>query len=504
MATFEHVSESPSAVTADVLCVFARKGDGAAEPGRDALAAAEAIGVDLAVELAGLRYEGDLGSVACIPTRGKAAAPLLLVVGLGKPGSSSAPAPGETLRRAAGACARAATKDATVAIVVPGDLIEGLSDAERGQVVTEGAGLGGYAFTAYRTKTADLPHLERILLLPGEGVSGDDLQRGLARGEVLARATSLARDLVNTPPAHKRPPDLAERFAEIAAEAGLAVTIHDEQALAAGGFGGILGVGQGSSAPPRLVELSYAPDNALAHVVLVGKGITFDSGGLSLKPTNSMNTMKSDMSGAAAVVAAMTALRALGVTTRVTGLVALAENMPSGTAIRVSDVLTHRGGKTVEVMNTDAEGRLVLADALAYAAEQQPDAMIDLATLTGAQVVALGSKIAGLMGTDDALVDALRAAADAAGELVWPLPLHAEYADMLRSEVADLKNIGKGGQAGAIIGGLYLKEFTNGLPWAHLDIAGPAFTEDGDGYYTAKGGTGAGVRLLVRYLESRV
>jgi leucyl aminopeptidase len=501
MVTFAQVPESPTAVSADVLCVFAAKGDGAAKPGRDAAGVAVALGVDLTAELAGLRYEGDLGAVARIPTRGKAAAPLLLVVGLGKLGQHP---PGETLRRAAGACARHATRDAQVAILVPGDLVEGLSGEERGQAVTEGAGLGAYAFTAYRTKAADAPHIERILLLPGEGLTGGDLDPGIARGQVLVAATSLARDLVNTPPADKRPPQLAERIAAIAGEAGIGVTVHDDQALAEGGFGGILGVGQGSSAPPRLVELSYTPEAVSGgHVVLVGKGITFDSGGLSLKQSSSMNTMKSDMSGAAAVVAAMTALPALGVTTRVTGLVALAENMPSGTAIRVSDVLTHRGGKTVEVMNTDAEGRLVLADALAYGAEQQPDVMIDLATLTGAQVVALGLKIAGLMGTDEALVDALRAAAEAAGELVWPLPLHAEYADQLRSEVADMKNIGKPSQAGSIIGGLFLKEFTNGVPWAHLDIAGPAFTEEGDSFYTAKGGTGAGVRLLVRYLESR-
>ena len=500
MVTFELSSESPSTATADVLCVFAGKGDDGAVLGRDAAAAGELIGVDLPAELTGIRYDGDLGGVARIPTRGKAGAPLMLVVGLGKPGER---APGETLRRAAGACARHATREATVAIVVPGDLVEGLSDAERGQVVAEGAGLGGYAFTAYRSKTSDLPHLERIVLLPGDGVSGDEAERGMDRGQVLVTATSLARDLVNTPPADKRPPALANRLAAIASAAGLAVTIHDDQALADGGFGGILGVGQGSNAPPRLVELVYEPADATGHVVLVGKGITLDSGGLSLKPPNSMITMKSDMSGAAAVVAAMSALPTLGVRTKVTGLVALAENMPSGTAIRVSDVLTQRGGKTVEVMNTDAEGRLVLADALAYGVERQPDAMIDLATLTGAQVVALGKKIAGLMGTDQALVDALRAAADATGELVWPLPLHADYADQLRSEVADLKNVGKPGQAGSIIGGLFLKEFTNGVPWAHLDIAGPAFTEDGDSFYTAKGGTGAGVRLLLHYLTAR-
>ncbi|MDP8977889.1 MAG: leucyl aminopeptidase, partial [Actinomycetota bacterium] len=362
---------------------------------------------------------------------------------------------------------------------------------------------GAYAFREYRTKTDDMPSLERIVLVAGEGADGRAVRRGLEAGETLARATALARDLVNEPPGGKRPPALADRIAEIARTAGLKRRVLDERALAEGGFGGILGVGQGSSEPPRLVELTHDPLRSKGHIVLVGKGITFDSGGLSLKPSTSMTTMKSDMSGAAAIVAAMSVLKQLRVRTKVTGLVALAENMPSGDAIRVSDVLTHRGGTTVEVLNTDAEGRLVLADALAYGAEQSPDAMIDLATLTGAQVVALGSKIAGLMGTDDALLEEVEAAAEAAGERVWRLPLPAEYADHLRSAVADLKNIGKGREAGTLVAGLFLKEFTDGIAWAHLDIAGPAFAEEGDGFFTSKGGTGMGVRTLVRFLQAR-
>jgi leucyl aminopeptidase len=252
------------------------------------------------------------------------------------------------------------------------------------------------------------------------------------------------------------------------------------------------------------VELTHAPRGADRHVVLVGKGITFDSGGLSLKPSDSMMTMKSDMAGAAAVVGAMSVLKELGVKVKVTGLCALAENMPSGNATRVSDVLTHRDGTTVEVMNTDAEGRLVLADALAYGAESNPDAMIDLATLTGAQVVALGEKISGLMGTDESLLSAIEAAAESSGERVWRLPLPSDYAEHLKSEVADYKNIGKKGVAGTIVAGLFLKVFAGKTPWAHLDIAGPAFDEDGDDAYIAKGGTGAGVRLLLRYLRAPV
>ena len=355
-----------------------------------------------------------------------------------------------------------------------------------------------------------------------DGAEVADVERGIADGLVTVVATNLTRDLVNTPPGAKRPPVLAERVRALAEDAGLSVRIFDEDALSEGGFGGILGVGQGSSARPRLVELTYEPapangtqpepatttapapatTTASGHVVLVGKGITFDTGGISLKPSASMNTMKSDMSGAAAVLGAMTTLAQLGVSAKVTGLLALAENMPGGDAIRVSDVLVQRGGTTVEVMNTDAEGRLVLADALAYGAESAPDLMIDLATLTGAQIVALGTQICGLMGTDDALIEELEQAASAAGERVWHLPLPQDYAEHLRSEVADLRNIGRPGQAGTLVAGLFLKEFTAGIPWAHLDIAGPAFSEDGDGFYTAKGGTGFGVRTLVRFLTA--
>ncbi len=501
MPELSFAQEDPTEVAADVLAVFATGDDRSALPGRDAAAVGTALGIDLTEELAGIGYEGELGKVARIPTRGSAQAPLLLVVGLGKAEDVTP----ETLRRAAGAAARNATKDATLAIVVPGDLPAQCDGDARAEAVAEGAGLGSYAYTTYRSKPTDVPSLDKITLLAGEGLDADDVTAGMRRGEVLVRATCLTRDLVNTPPMDKRPPALADRVAALAGEVGLSVKIHDEAALAEGGFGGILGVGQGSSEPPRLVELTYEPTTASVdgHVVLVGKGITFDSGGLSLKPSTSMNTMKSDMSGAAAVFGAMSALGELGVTVKVTGLLALAENMPSGEAIRVSDVLTHRGGKTVEVMNTDAEGRLVLADALAYGAESGPDAMIDIATLTGAQIVALGNKIAGLMGNDEDLINQVRAAAQTAGEQVWHLPLPDEYADHLRSEVADLKNIGKPMQAGTLIGGLYLRNFVGEIPWAHLDIAGPAFSEEGDGWYNAKGATGMGVRTLVRLLQAR-
>ena len=500
MSQIVFTAQPPAEVQADVLAVFATKGeDRTAVPGGDATALAATLEIDIAETLAGIRFEGDLGAVARIPTRGKTEASLLLIVGLGAPDKVTL----ETLRRGAGAAARNASKDASLAVVVPSDLVSDADAADRTRAVTEGAGLGAYAFTLYRSKPTDVPSITTVHVVPGEGIDAQAAEQGLDRGLVVVRATSLTRDLVNTPPQDKRPPALAERISELLAGKDVDVKIHDEAALEEGGFGGILGVGRGSSEPPRLVELTYDPAGATGHVVLVGKGITFDSGGLSLKPSASMNTMKSDMAGAAAVAGVMSALSECEVKVKVTGLLALAENMPSGTATRVSDVLTHRGGKTVEVMNTDAEGRLVLGDALAYGAESEPDAIIDLATLTGAQIVALGNKIAALMGNNDDLIAEIRTAAETAGEQVWHLPLPPEYADHLKSEVADFRNIGKPMQAGTLIGGLYLQKFVGDIPWAHIDIAGPAFTEEGDGWYTAKGGTGMGVRTVLALLTAR-
>jgi leucyl aminopeptidase len=279
------------------------------------------------------------------------------------------------------------------------------------------------------------------------------------------------------------------------------VTVLDEAQLAEGGFGGIVGVGQGAANPPRLVELVYEPAGAVGKVILVGKGITFDSGGLSLKPPDSMIPMKTDMSGAAAVVAVMSVLAELGIKLAVTGYLAAAENMPSGSAIRPSDVLTMKNGKTVEVLNTDAEGRLVMADALALGAGQEPDAIIDVATLTGACMVALGLKYTGLMSNEQGLADELLEAARLAGEPTWHLPLPEEYADELVSDVADLKNVGSR-WGGALTAGLFLKEFVDGRPWAHLDIAGPSRAESKSGY-NPKGSTGTAVRTLLSWLERR-
>jgi leucyl aminopeptidase len=312
---------------------------------------------------------------------------------------------------------------------------------------------------------------------------------------------------VNEPPSSLTP----TRFAEVAVEHGdgrdgVSVEVWDEQRITDERLGGLLGVARGSAEPPRLLKISYEPadpvtvEGRVPHVVLVGKGITFDSGGLSLKTPDGMITMKTDMSGAAAVLAAVSACAELGVRVRVTAITPMTENMPGGRATKPGDVLTIRNGKTIEVLNTDAEGRLVLADGLSLASELEPDAIIDLATLTGACVVALGMSIAGVLGTDDALVGQVRAASERAGEGTWQLPLPPEYRSHIDSEVADMKNVGKGGQAGAIAAALLLAEFVEKVPWVHMDIAGPARSDEDNGILT-KGGTGFGVRTLLELLQ---
>jgi leucyl aminopeptidase len=322
-----------------------------------------------------------------------------------------------------------------------------------------------------------------------------------ARAEAVAAAVARTRDLVNTAPNELYPEALAAEAKADAKAAGAKTTILDAAALRDGGYGGLTAVGQGSEHGPRLVKVVWAPGRTKRHVALVGKGITFDSGGLSLKPPAAMTTMKLDMAGAAAVLGAVVAAARLSLPIKVTGWLALAENMPSARAQRPSDVIAVKDGTTVEVLNTDAEGRLVLADALAAAAEESPDASIDIATLTGAQMVALGNRVAGVMG-DEAVRDEVVAAADRSGEAAWPMPLPRDLRSELDSKIADLANIG-GRAGGMLIAGLFLERFAHGVPWAHIDIAGPAFNAGDPHDYTPSGATGMGVRTLVAFLEAR-
>ncbi|HET9443343.1 MAG TPA: leucyl aminopeptidase, partial [Acidimicrobiales bacterium] len=342
----------------------------------------------------------------------------------------------------------------------------------------------------------------RLASITVVGPEAAEMQAGVERAEAVAEAVALARDLVNEPAGVVTPRHLEEVAREIAADHGLAIRVYDEDDVVAEGLGGLAGVAAGSDEPPRLIRLTYDPPaGATATVAIVGKGITFDSGGLSIKSSEGMMTMKCDMSGAAAVIAAMAAVAEAGVAVRVIGFAACTENLPSGRAVKPGDVLRIRNGKTVEVLNTDAEGRLVLADALSLAVEEEPDAIIDLATLTGACVVSLGPDIAGLMTNDDGLATQVEAAAGRAGEPVWRLPLPARYRKHIDSEVADIKNIGMPGKAGTLSAGLFLKEFVGDVPWVHLDIAGPAFRDEAD-CYLPKGGTGFGVRTLVELLSN--
>jgi leucyl aminopeptidase len=426
----------------------------------------------------------------------------IIAVGLGEPDRLSA----EAIRRAAAALARSTSQARRAAFVLPvagasrGRPAPSLSPGALGQAIAEGASLATYQFSPYKT-SATPSKLRRLTVVVPES-ERREVTAGLLRGTRVARAVALARDLVNEPARALTPRRLAELATAVAAGAGLDVKVLDEEQIAEERLGGLAGVAQGSDEPPRLIRLTYEPaGGATATVALVGKGITFDSGGLSLKTSDGMMSMKTDMSGAAAVLATMSALRDLEVDVRVIGIMPTTENMPSGHAIKPGDVLRARNGKTIEVLNTDAEGRLVLADGLSLAAEESPAAIIDLATLTGACVVALGRQIAGLMGNDDRLIARVKDASDRSGEQVWHLPLPDEYRRHIDSDVADIKNVGNAGQAGALAAGLFLREFVGQIPWAHLDIAGPA-RSDADEGYQRKGGTGFGVRTLLELLSS--
>ena len=361
--------------------------------------------------------------------------------------------------------------------------------------IAEGALLGRYTFTAYKSAegTTEAPGNLTVLT---DLARNKEAKAALERAEVTADAVAQVRDWVNTPPSDLNPVDFAASAVKLGKEYGVKVEVLDEKALVKGGYGGILGVGQGSANPPRLIRISYTPKKPVTHLAFVGKGITFDSGGLSLKTSTGMVSMKADMAGAAAVLGATVAIARLGLPVQVTTYAAMAENMPSGSAARPSDVLTMYGGKTVEVLNTDAEGRLVLGDALVRASEDQPDLIVDVATLTGACIVALGERTAGLLSNDEETAAAVLESAQSAGERFWQLPIVEECRGFLDSEVADLKS-GRSGPGGAMTAAAFLREFVDQTPWAHLDIAGPSFN-DGKPYgYIPSGGTGVGVRTLI-------
>jgi leucyl aminopeptidase len=455
---------------------------------------ASALGKGFATALSGLGATGKAEEVTRVANLGGKGPAVVVAVGLG---AQSASYDAEGLRRATGAAVRALAGTRKVAVALPATS----PDAVR--AIGEGAALGGYTFTKYRSTSAPdhKPPVEDVVVVVPDA-KDKATKAALKRADVVSRAVMLARDLVNTPPSDLHPAELAEVARTEGSKAGLSVEVLDEKALRKGGYGGILGVGQGSDAPPRLVHLSYKGGRgAKKKVALVGKGITFDSGGISLKPAAGMEEMKMDMGGAAAVIATMRAVAELGLPVDVEAWIPMAENMPSGAAIRPSDVLAMRSGKRVEVTNTDAEGRLILADAIARAAEDKPDVILDVATLTGAQLIALGARTTGVMGNDDELRTSVVDAATRAGEPSWAMPLPAELRKGLDSDIADMVNSGPR-EGGMLTAGIFLKEFVpEGIAWAHLDIAGPAYNS-GEAYgYTPHGGTGAAVRTFVQFLE---
>lgn len=482
---------------ADALVVgVAKSGKGlVVAPGAEAVD--KAFDGKLAAVLETLGAAGAEGEATKLPSPAGLKTPVVLAVGLGSAPEDGVSFGAEALRRAAGTAARTLHGAKKAAFALP------VATAEDAEAIAEGALLGAYAYTAYQDskngKDAKKPLAEVALLgaKPRDKAHKAAAERALALTEEINRA----RDLINMPPNDLYPETFAAAVTAAGKEHGLKVQVLDEKALDKGGYGGILGVGKGAVRGPRLVRVAYTHPKAEKTLALVGKGITYDSGGISLKPAGHNETMKCDMSGAAAVFAAVVAAAKIGLAVNVTGWLALAENMPSGSATRPGDVLRMYSGKTVEVLNTDAEGRLVLADALTRASEENPDAIVDVATLTGAMVLALGNRTFGIMANDDDYRTAIHEIAEEVGEQSWPMPLPADLRKGMDSPTADIANMGER-MGGGLVAGLFLQEFVGeGITWAHLDIAGPAFHEGAPYGYTPKGGTGSAVRTLVKLAE---
>ena len=484
-----------ASVEADALVV----GLYAEEPKlRDAVARLDrTLGGQLAEVMAAERFMGKPGQVTYVHTGGRLPARRLIVVGLGKRADLTR----ETVRRAASAGLRRARELGARAVAIE-TLGDRLPTRDRAHAVTEGAILGAYTFEHYKREKTE-KRVEELRVVEPDGRRRGEATNGARTGEVFAQATCFARDLVNSPANDVHPTHLAKVASQIAKEARLGLSVLERADCQKLGMGAFLGVAAGSDQPPKFIHLTYTPaGKRRRRVAVIGKGITFDSGGLDLKSAEGMLRMKDDMSGAAAVLGMFAALPKLKLPVEVHGLIAATENMPSGTAQRPGDVVRAMNGTTVEIGNTDAEGRLTLADALAYAAREiKPDEMVDMATLTGAVVIALGLGVSGVFASHDGLAGRVLAAAQAAGERMWRLPLHDEYKDGLKSDVADLNNISSQRGAGAIVAALFMREFTGGVPWAHLDIAGTAFSER-ELALGPKGATGVAVRTLLAYLTA--
>ncbi len=488
-------TRSPLDAHADML-VVGRYADPARPPAEVAALDKQLEGL-LSTVLQTEKFGGKPGQISHFYTSGRIPAGRVLVVGLGTRKRGDA----EAVRRGAAAAARRARDlgAASVAVFMPAD---GLSARARAQAIVEGAILGTYRFDKY-LKEKNTKVIEALSVVEPDRRQQAAAREGVGLGEVWAAAACLTRDLVNEPANVVTPTSLAERAKEIADAGRLGLKVLEREQCAELAMGAYLGVAQGSHEPPKFIHLTYKPrSRARKRVAVIGKGITFDSGGLDLKSADGMLRMKDDMSGAAAVLGIFQALPRLKPAVEVHGLIAATENMPSGTAQRPGDIVRAMNGLTIEIGNTDAEGRLTIADALAYAVKEiEPDEMLDMATLTGAVVIALGQGVSGVFASDNGLASRVLAAAEAAGERMWRLPLHDEYKDGLKSDVADLNNVSSQRGAGAIVASLFMRDFTAGIPWAHLDIAGTAFAER-EHPLGPKGATGVAVRTVLAYLSA--
>jgi leucyl aminopeptidase len=486
-ALIDNSAQAVAASKADVIVIGTVPADDAVALADGAQVVDEAFGGGLLEALTALGASGKADEVVKIPTLGKLTASAIYATGLGKPDNGEVTE--EQVRRASGAAARAlAGKKRALSTLSVIDL----------RATVEGSALGAYRFTEYKSEPGDAPVGAVDVLTPADGTAKDH-KATIKAATAVAESVIIVRDLVNTPPNDLYPASFADRASKLAADVGVQVEVLDEKALKRKGYGGILGVGGGSSRQPRLVRLHHKPSKPRAKVALVGKGITFDTGGISIKPAANMDKMTSDMAGAAAMLATTVLAAKLNYPLEITAYLPLAENMPSATAYRPGDVLRMYGGKTVEVLNTDAEGRLILADALVRACEDEPDYLIETATLTGAQSVALGNRTPGVMGSDE-FRDRVADIAQRTGENGWPMPLPDELRGDLDSKLADIANVTGHRWGGMLAAGIFLREFiTDELPWAHIDIAGPAYSDSVWGY-TGKGGTGVPVRTLAAVL----
>ncbi len=489
MTTFSYASDPPAAVKTGLLIVPVfegpQPGPGVKELGlADAYAAAKLKG-KRGQDLLVMKRRGD-----------RFAADAVLLVGVGKKAGFTVTA----ARRALGRVAGTARRFGSVATTVP-QSFGARKAADAVGAAAEGLALGAYRFDRYKTGKGDGHVLRRVTVLGSARWNAAPMKAAVKQAAIVVDAVNWARDLVNTPAGDMPPAEIAREAQAMARSVGLTCKVWTEAALKAGGFGGILGVGQGSVNPPRMIELTYQGAGRATPIALTGKGIAFDSGGLSIKDAKGMETMKDDMGGAASILAAMKVIAQLKPKINVIAAIPCSENLPSGSAQKPGDVIRHRGGTTSEVLNTDAEGRLVLADALAYLTEKKPSLIVDTATLTGACMVALGTSITGAMGNDRDLMRWIIDAGEAVGEPTWELPLHEDYRALIDSPVADIKNIGDR-YGGAITAAWFLAEFVGDTPWVHLDIAGPAFTDRALDL-GPRGGTGIPVRTLVRFVLDR-